>query len=173
LSLGQQESLNMEKKEQTTQTQTEEKTQQEDQNIVEDYTKTLQRLQADFDNHIKRTKKEKEELEKYATAKLAVKLLNVADDFERTMKLLNETQDKKLTQGLEMVQKHLFKILEEEGIKQINAKGNKFDPFKHEIIDLRNGEKDDMVIEELQKGYTMHDKVLRTSKVIVSKKEEK
>jgi len=158
----------MEKKEQTTQTQTEEKTQQEDQNIVEDYTKTLQRLQADFDNHIKRTKKEKEELEKYATAKL-----NVADDFERTMKLLNETQDKKLTQGLEMVQKHLFKILEEEGIKQINAKGNKFDPFKHEIIDLRNGEKDDMVIEELQKGYTMHDKVLRTSKVIVSKKEEK
>ena len=153
--------------------QTEEKQQPEEQKLVEEYTKTLQRLQADFDNHIKRTKKEKEDLEKYATAKLAVKLLNVTDDFERTLKLVNESQDKKLAQGLEMVQKQLFKILEEEGIKPINAKGNKFDPFKHEIMDLRNGDKDDMVLEELQKGYTMHDKVLRTSKVIVSKKEEK
>ena len=153
--------------------QTEEKQQPEEQKLVEEYTKTLQRLQADFDNHIKRTKKEKEDLEKYATAKLAVKLLNVTDDFERTLKLVNESQDKKLAQGLEMVQKQLFKILDEEGIKPINAKGNKFDPFKHEIIDLRNGDKDDMVLEELQKGYTMHDKVLRTSKVIVSKKEGK
>ena len=53
--------------------QTEEKQQPEEQNLVEEYTKTLQRLQADFDNHIKRTKKGKEDLEKYATAKLAVK----------------------------------------------------------------------------------------------------
>ena len=166
-------------KETTQNTQTEEKTQLEEQsnveekNIVEEYTKTLQRLQADFDNHIKRTKREREEQEKYASAKLAMKILNITDDFERTMKLATENSDKRLAQGIEMVQKQLNKILEEEGIKPIEAKGKKFDPFKHEIIDMKKGEQDDIVIEELQKGYTMHDKVLRTSKVIVSKKEEK
>jgi len=140
--------------------------------ILQDYVNTLQRLQADFDNYTKRVHKEREEVQKYASAKLAIKLLNILDDFERTLKLVEKTNDKSLIQGIEMMQKQIKKILEDEGIKPIQAIGTKFDPFKHEIVDLQNGKEDDTVIEEIQKGYAMHDKVLRTSKVIVSKKEE-
>ncbi len=135
---------------------------------LKEYTNTLQRIQADFDNYTKRVKKEKEELEKYASAKLAAKILAVADDFDRTVEAAKNIQNEEITQGMTMVQKHIQKILGEEGIKPINVKGAKFDPFMHEIIDLREG-KDNTIIEEVQKGYTMHDKVLRTSKVIVGK----
>src|SRR3989338_1085628 len=106
---------------------------------LQEYTNTLQRLQADFDNYTKKVKKEKEEFEKYASARLAQRLLN---------------------------------IIEEGGIRPIEAQGQKFDPYKHEIIDIKTGNEDEVIIEEIQKGYSMHDKILRTSKVIITKKGE-
>lgn len=139
---------------------------------LQEYTNLLQRLQADFDNYTKRAQREKEEHQKYASAKLAQKLLNIIDDFERTAEKIKETGDKGLVTGVEMVQKQMLKILEEEGIKQIQAKGQKFDPYKHEIIDIKEGNEDNIITEEIQKGYSMHDKILRTSKVIITKKEK-
>ncbi|HLC86322.1 MAG TPA: nucleotide exchange factor GrpE [Candidatus Nanoarchaeia archaeon] len=139
---------------------------------LQEYTNTLQRLQADFDNYTKKVKKEKEEFEKYASARLAQRLLNIIDDFERTAEKVKATGDKGLVTGVEMVQKQMLKILEEEGIRPIEAKGQKFDPYKHEIIDIKTGNEDEVIIEEIQKGYSMHDKILRTSKVIITKKGE-
>src|SRR3989338_7465152 len=70
---------------------------------LQEYTNTLQRLQADFDNYTKKVKKEKEEFEKYASARLAQRLLNIIDDFERTAEKVKATGDKGLVTGVEMV----------------------------------------------------------------------
>lgn len=143
---------------------------EEKQIIIQDYESTLKRLQADFENYIKRSQKEKEDFAKFASSKILKKLLNIIDDFERTIILLEKTDNKEIKQGIEMVHKQFHKILEEEGVKQMCAKGNQFDPYCHEIIDMMEHEtKEGTVVEEIQKGYHLHDKVLRTAKVRVSK----
>ncbi|MBI5391703.1 nucleotide exchange factor GrpE [Candidatus Woesearchaeota archaeon] len=138
---------------------------------VEEYTDHLRRLQAEFENYMKRVEREKAELNKYGQAKLLIKLLPVVDDFERALQLL-QPQDALVKQGIEMIYKQLKKVLEEEGVKVVEAKGQKFDPYKHEILDLVAGEKEGMIMDELQKGYIFKDKVLRTSKVRVAKGEQ-
>ena len=140
--------------------------------LVNDYTNSLKRLQADFENYTKRVEKEKQEFSKYASHKLALKLLNVLDDFERTLDVMKESEKQELKQGIEMMHKQLNKILAEEGVKRIEALGKKFDPYMHEVLDTAEGKEDDVVLKELQKGYLMHDKVLRTCKVRISKSQE-
>lgn len=136
---------------------------------LEDYTSTLKQLQADFENYIKRTTKEKQEFSAYATGKLLLKLLNVVDDFERALTLSKEADKETLIQGLEMVHKELHKLLSEEGVKQIETQG-KFDPYKHEILDFKETEHEEgTILEELQKGYMLNDKVLRPSRVRISR----
>jgi len=140
---------------------------EEQEKTIEEYTNILKRLQADFENYVKRTDKEKEEFANYSNHKLVSKLLNVVDDFEKALELTKN--NKEIADGLEIVYKQLNKLLQEEGVVQINAIGNKLDPFKHEVIDVINGNEDDVVIEELQKGYIMKNKVLRPSKVRIIK----
>ncbi len=161
---------------------------EEKQIIIQDYENTLRRLQADFENYIKRSQKEKEDFAKFASSKVLAKLLNIIDDFERTIVLLenagkstdfrhaenqkgfHQTDNKEIKQGIEMVHKQFHKILEEEGVKKMCAKGNQFDPYCQEIIDMVEHEtKEGIVVEEIQKGYHLHDKVLRTAKVRVSR----
>ena len=139
-----------------------------EQEQAKDYLDDLKRLQADFENYIKRTEKQHEESRKYANAELLKDLVNLKEDFERALKEL-KTDNKEVSKGLEMIYNNLSKILENHGIKEINAKGNKLDPSKHEVLQFRDGKEENIVLEEVQRGYTMHDKVLKTSKVIVSK----
>lgn len=137
--------------------------------IIQDYENTLKRLQADFENFIKRSQKEKEDFAKYSSSKVLAKLLNIIDDFERTIQILEKSDNKEIKAGIEMVHKQFHKILEEEGVKQMCAKGNQFNPYEHEIIDMVEHEtKEGTVVEEIQKGYHIHDKVLRTAKVRIS-----
>ncbi len=136
---------------------------------LDEYTAVLKRLQADFENYTKRVDKEKQELTKYASHKLVTKLLDVIDDFERTLQVTKDSEKKEVKEGIEMIYKQLNKILNEEGVKKIEAKGKKFDPYMHEVLDIVDGNENDLVIEELQMGYLLHDKVLRTSKVRISK----
>ena len=136
---------------------------------LDEYTNNLMRLQADFENYMKRAEKEKQEFSKYASHKLALKLVNLLDDFERTLENINNMENKEVKEGIEMVYKQMQKMLNEEGVKNIEALGKKFDPYMHEVLDIIEGKEDDLVVEELQKGYLMHDKVLRTCKVRVSK----
>jgi molecular chaperone GrpE len=142
------------------------------QKTIDDYSNTLRRLQADFENYMKRVEREKADLTDYSTHKLLSKIINIVDDFEKAMDLV-KNQDQKITQGIEMIHKQFHKILKEEGVVAINSVGHKLDPFKHEVLAIIDGEKDDVVVEELQKGYMFKTKVLRTSKVKITKHKEK
>jgi molecular chaperone GrpE len=135
---------------------------------IRELTELLQRVQADFDNYKKAVEKEKSESIKYATEKLIVKLLPVLDSFELALK---STADKeKFVKGVELIFSQLYSILEQEGLQPIKALGQHFDPYKHEVLMQEKSEKDEVVLEELQKGYTLNGKVIRHSKVKIGKK---
>ncbi len=138
---------------------------------IHELTDSLQRLQAEFENYKKRTEKEKEDFVKYAKADLIAKLLPTLDSFEIALK--NTTDNEKFVKGIELIFAQLYSLLESEGIRPIKADGEKFDPFKHEVLMKEASDKEeDMILEELQKGYMLNAKVLRHSKVKVSKKEK-
>lgn len=134
----------------------------------------LLRLQADFENARKRLEKEKQDFLKFANEGMIVELLNVLDDLERTVELAQaKHQDlPAFLKGVEMVLAHLYEMLKAYGLKPIEAEGKLFDPHYHEAL-MQVEEKefpDHTVVEELQKGYLLNDRVIRTAKVKVSKK---
>ena len=121
--------------------------------LIQDYTDSLKRLQADFENYVKRTEKEKQEYAKYASHKLLLKLLKIVDDFEKAIKTIENTNNiDQLKQGLNIILTNLNKTLEEEGVKEIEALGKKADPYLHEVLTIEPGENDDVVTKEIQKG---------------------
>lgn len=131
---------------------------------LEDHTDTLKRLQAEFENYMKRVEKEREMMKSCASESVVSKLLNIMDDFDRAIKAMKEDKT-----GIMMIFKNLQKVLEEEGVRPIEATGKRFDPYKHEVIlKVESEEPEDTVVEELQKGYMLKDKVIRTSKVKIS-----
>jgi molecular chaperone GrpE len=141
-----------------------------DKEVIAELTETLQRLQAEFENYKKRVEREKEEFLRYAKADLITKLLPILDSFELALK--NTSDKEKFIKGVELIFAQLHSLLESEGLKPIKAVGEKFDPYKHEVLMKQKSDKDeDIILEELQKGYMLNDKVLRHSKVKVSKKE--
>ena len=142
--------------------QLEEKTQK-----IEELTDTLKRLQAEFENFKKWVEREKSEFVRYAHADLIGKMLSVFDSLELS---LNNTADKeKLIEGIKLIFAQLHSLLESEGLKPIKAVGEKFDPYRHEVLLKQESDKpDDTILEEFQKGYTLNDKILRHSKVKIS-----
>jgi len=138
------------------------------------YWDRILRMQADFENTRKRWEREKQDLIKFANEEVILELLNILDDLERTLALAQEKhQDlQAFLKGVEMILVHLYDLLKKYGLKPIEAKGKPFDPHYHEA--LLQVEADDVpehtVLEELQKGYTLNDRVIRTAKVKVSKK---
>jgi len=140
-----------------------------DKELIAELTETLQRSQAEFENYKKRVDKEKQEFVKYAKSELIQKILPTLDTFEIAFK---STSDKeKFVKGIEMVYAQLFSLLESEGLKKIESVGKKFDPYLHEVMLKEKSDKEDgIILEELQKGYMLNDKVLRHSKVKVSEK---
>lgn len=129
----------------------------------------LLRLQADFDNFRKRARHEKEEMIGLANFNLVQKLLPVIDNLERALSALQEGPSD-IREGLEMIKKHFMEILQGEGVALIESVGQHFDPRFHEAV-LREEESvhpPDTVVDELQKGYIMNERVLRASKVKVS-----
>src|SRR3990172_12604392 len=136
---------------------------------IADYTDHLKRLQAEFENYCKRVEKERKEVVGAASEKLVVKLLLVIDDFERALAQLKDTPEQ-TRKGIEMIFKNLHKILHEEQVAPIKSVGEKLDPYKHEVLLQAESEQpDDIILEELQKGYTMNGKVIRYAKVKISK----
>ena len=137
--------------------------------IIAELTDTLQRTQAEFENYKKRVDKEKGEFVKYAKAELIQKILPTLDTFEIALKSISDKE--KFVKGMEMIYAQLFSTLEAEGLKPIESLGKKFDPYLHEVMLKEKSDKDEgMVLEELQKGYMLNDKVLRHSKVKISEK---
>ena len=133
------------------------------------------RLQADFENSRKRLEREKQEFLRFANEGIIAGLLNVVDDLERSLQLAQEKHEdfSAFLKGIGMILAHLYDLLKKYGLSPIEAKGKVFDPDYHEA--LLKIETDDFpentVVEELQKGYLLNDRVIRTAKVKVSKNE--
>ncbi len=131
----------------------------------------LKYLQAEFDNFRKREALDRKEFVKFANHELIAALLSIVDDFERAIAAAKDEKDKC---ALEMVRKRFVKVLEEHGVKPIDALGKKFDAHMHEAFLSEETDKaeEGTVLEELQKGYMLFDRVLRHTKVKVAKKRE-
>jgi len=139
---------------------------------INELIETLQRLQAEFENHKKRVDKEKCEFTKYAKHELLTKLLPILDSFELAIKNSKNNADD-ISQGIELIFSQLYSTLESEGVRKIEALGKKFDPYKHEVLLQEVSDKEEgTVLEELQKGYMLNDKVLRHTKVKIAKQKE-
>lgn len=139
---------------------------------AEEYYSQLQRLQAEFDNYRKRTQKEKEETVKYAAERVIVALLPILDNFERAVNSAKANQDfNAFSQGVEMILKQMQTALAKEGLTAIEAVGQPFDPNLHDAVLQVDSEDhpENTVVEELQKGYYLKEKVLRPSMVKVSR----
>jgi len=139
--------------------------------LAEEGQQRFLRAQADFDNYRRRTVKEKEELAQYATTKLLGQLLPVVDNFERALAASKEGGDyEALAKGVDMIFRQLGQLLEQEGLKPIEAVGQPFNPEFHQaIMQVETDEYEEgIVVEEVQKGYMVKDKVLRPAMVKVS-----
>lgn len=134
----------------------------------------LLRLQADFENARKRWEKDRCELVKYASEDLISNLLNVVDDIERSIELSRDKHEDMtaLLKGLEMILSHLYDLLRKNGVTAMDAKNKPFDPHYHEALMQSDNEHlpENTVLEEIQKGYLLNNRVLRTAKVQVSRK---
>ncbi len=130
---------------------------------------SLARLQADFINYKNRTEKEKSNIHKYANEGLIVKLLAVVDNFDRA--LASADADDSFVEGVVLIRDEFLQILENEGLKEIESDGAKFDPnFHHAVFIEENDEvESEHVIETFQKGYMIDEKVIRPAMVKVAK----
>lgn len=138
---------------------------------VEEYKDRLIRKIAEFDNYRKRTENDQLKLIEYAAEDFIKKLLPIVDDFERSLNHINESVDiNSLKEGINMIYNKLIKLLNEQGVKQIECVGKPFDVHLHDAL-MKKKENDfppQTVLEEVQKGYMFKDKVIRHSKVIVN-----
>ncbi|MNN74143.1 heat shock protein GrpE [compost metagenome] len=138
---------------------------------MEEHKQRLLRTQADFDNFRRRTQKEKEELGKYASAKLITELLPVVDNFERALSTTSDNAEiASYAKGVEMILRQFEGILQAEGLTAMETVGQPFNPEYHQAIMQVESEdhEEGIVVEELQKGYLLKDKVLRPAMVKVS-----
>lgn len=134
-----------------------------------DYLANWQRSQADFINYKRRTEQEREEVVKFANSALVLNLLPILDDLERALdNVSGKLAGMTWVEGVELIYRKLKAILEASGLSEIKAVGEKFDPNLHEAVLEVEGE-EGTVIEELQKGYKLHDRVMRPTMVKVGR----
>jgi molecular chaperone GrpE len=141
------------------------------QNEIKDLTKTLQRLQAEFENYRKRCERESQNIIKLANEELIKDFLIVLDNFELALK--NPTHKDEFYKGMELIYSQIITTLENNGLEPIKTLGGKFDPRIHEALLVEETEQEpNTITEELQKGYSLYDKVIRPAKVKISKKKQ-
>jgi molecular chaperone GrpE len=134
---------------------------------AEDYLANWQRSQADFINYKKRCEKEKEEIGEYSKSTVIKSILPVLDDFERAISAVPQGNvDSGWIEGVQLIERKLRNTLESLGLECIECVGECFDPYTHEAIRQACGE-EGIVLEEVQKGYKLNDKVIRPSQVVV------
>ena len=129
---------------------------------------TLQRVKAEFDNYRKRAARDQESMAARAGERLVKELLPVLDDLERALEAAHAHEEVKLEEGVKLVHRQLEQILEHEGLAPVETDG-KFDPHVHEALLTQPSVADEGdVIEVLQKGYRLGDRVLRPARVVVA-----
>jgi molecular chaperone GrpE len=141
---------------------------------VEELTNDLKRMTADFANFRKRNEAERTEFAKFAKADLIAKLLDVLDGYDRALATVpDEVTGQPWVEGMWLVERKLRKVLESEGLEPIDSLGQPFDPYLHQAVAyIESDEPEGTVIEEHQKAYRLHDRVIRPALVTVAKKKE-
>lgn len=138
----------------------------------ENYDRFL-RISAEFENYKKRKDREATDFRKYANETLVKELLPVVDNLERAVETSADHEDAVncILEGVDMTLKEILKVLEKFAVKAVDAVGNPFDPTFHQAVMQETSEDhpDNTVIKELQKGYTIHERLLRPSMVVVAK----
>jgi len=135
----------------------------------DEYLADLQRLAADFENYRKRALRDQQTLAAHAHERLVKELLPVIDDLERALEAAEQHDEAKVIDGVRLVRDSLLRSLEREGLAEIEADG-KFDPHVHEALLTQpaEGAEEGDVVQVLQKGYRLGDRVLRPARVIVA-----
>jgi molecular chaperone GrpE len=138
---------------------------------ADDSNNKLLRIMADFDNYKKRTNRERQEIAKFANELLIVELLPVIDGFERAMQSFPDNESEDVIKGIALIKKQFEDVLAKSGVKPIETLGKPFDPNVAEAVtQIESDQPEHTVIEEMQKGYTLHGKLIRPAMVVVSKK---
>jgi molecular chaperone GrpE len=134
----------------------------------DEYLETLQRLAADFENYRKRAQRDQESLVARAHERLVKELLPVLDDLERALEAAAAHEEGKLEDGVALVHRELRSALAREGLAEIETEGQ-FDPHVHEALLSQPSEAEEgSVVQVLQKGYRLGDRVLRPARVVVA-----
>ena len=134
----------------------------------DEYLDTLQRLQAEFANYKKRVARDQGLLVARAAERLVTELLPVLDDLERALEAANEHEEAKLEEGVRLVHRSLADALAREGLVEIETEG-RFDPHTQEALLSQPSEADEgAIIQVLQKGYRLGDRILRPARVVIS-----
>ncbi|MBS3808909.1 MAG: nucleotide exchange factor GrpE [Desulfobacterales bacterium] len=134
----------------------------------------LLRLSAEFENYKKRVQRQMEDHKKYANEELIKDLLSVVDNLERALNAAGEKQgetDANMAEGIEMTLNEILKTLKKHNVEPVEAMGKPFDPTYHEAVMQEESDEypENTVIGELQKGYLLHDRLIRPAMVVVSK----
>lgn len=129
---------------------------------------------AEMQNMQKRFDREKQNLLKYGSENILSDIVEVVDNFERTLSFISGSDDKNIQNiavGIEMIQKQLLETLEKHGLKQLRAMGESFDPNYHEAMatEQAEGKKDEEIIKVHQNGYMLNDRLVRPAKVVIAK----
>ena len=139
----------------------------EEKEKAENYLTNWQRAQADFINYKRRNEQEKEETIRFANMELILGILPVLDDLERALDSVSPEQaEPGWLEGIRLIERKMKANLGAQGLSYIEALGEKFDPHLHEAVRQDKGE-EGTIIEEVQKGYKLHDRVIRASRVVV------
>jgi len=146
---------------------------------VEELNDKLLRSLAESQNLRKIHDKEKEDLIKYSSSNFAREVLNIADNLERAFDLLknntefNNDKFKDVKVGIELIEKELINSFERNGIKSLESVGKKFDPNYHQALNEVESDKEEgTIVNEIQKGYVLYDRLLRPAMVSISKKKK-
>lgn len=141
---------------------------------VEELTNDLKRMTADFANYRKRNDAERNEFAKFAKADLIAKLLDVLDGYDRALATVpDDMKGQPWVEGMWLVERKLRRVLESEGLEPVDSLGRPFDPYLHQAVAyVESDEPEGTVIEEHQKAYRLHDRVIRPALVTVAKKKE-
>lgn len=138
-----------------------------------EYSDRLKYLQADFENSVKRLRREADESARIGNEQMILKTIEVAENLERALEVGEKmAEDSELTAGVEMISKQLNEILRQEGLEVIPAEGRQFDPTLHEALAQKEtlDKPDGTIVKELRRGYKLKGRVLRASKVEVARK---
>lgn len=138
---------------------------------LEDYINRIKQLQADFENYKKRVARERAELERIIEDRVILKFIPIYDNLERAFRNFNRNNDKdSFVEGMEKIFAGFRHLLENEGIEQVEALGQQFDPALHEaLLAVESDKEPNIILEEFEQGYMRQGRLLRPSRVKVSK----